>query len=89
LVEQAAVNRWVAGSSPARGANFPPKISVLIFLGNVPGNILQISRQAYRHQWPHEAQLSCGLMPGYVFSDDLKCLNAHDLRICVEREVNI
>src|SRR4051794_38189784 len=22
LVEQAAVNRWVAGSSPARGANF-------------------------------------------------------------------
>ena len=30
LVEQAAVNRWVAGSSPARGAIFSPVISMLL-----------------------------------------------------------
>src|SRR5690242_10854233 len=27
LVEQAAVNRWVVGSSPTRGATFPPLVS--------------------------------------------------------------
>jgi hypothetical protein len=29
-VEQAAVNRWVAGSNPARGANFPKHLTIFL-----------------------------------------------------------
>ena len=36
-VEQAGVNRWVAGSSPARGANFPRKFSFFSLTSNQTG----------------------------------------------------
>ena len=52
-VEQAAVNRWVAGSNPARGATFfkelveysEDALTPENRNGNLPGNILPVSRR--------------------------------------------
>jgi hypothetical protein len=67
LVEQAAVNRWVAGSSPARGANkikglgqsVWPFFHAKISRGNIWGNTAHGSLPPNKKRRPLGAPLWC------------------------------